>query len=191
MKRLIVWLLVRLLSLLYVIYQLTFPARIKTWLSDHAPYSEDSFAPAGFLEPEPAAFPNRALAPSPVDDTAWKTSPAFFGWLGPLVLLVIARNVEIRGTVLLVERRPANATWFHDTFYIAPRDSKILNRFALKCRLDNFDNSGFPVAKCWVPIGTQMPPEGASVVARGAWCADLCNRWVGLAAGTKRWMVLS
>ena len=177
-------------SALYHVYQLLFPARAKTWLADKAPFEADIFAPAGFFEPAPEHMPPNNATRGANDDLSWNVRPGWFGWLNALVLLAIRRNVRILGTVMMVEKRPAVADWYHDTFYLLPDDQKILNRFALRCSLGHFDNKGLAVLKCWVPINTWMPAEGARIVAEGTLCVDLANRWIGLAAGSQRWRLI-
>lgn len=188
MRTAIVWFLARVLTALYYVYQFIFPTSLKTWLSNVAPYSPDVYAPAGFLEPRPNDLPDISPVQSVEDDLTWKVGTGFWGWLNPLSLLAIRRNITVIGVVMLVEVRPANATWNHDTFYVAPADPSILNRFALKCLNGTYDNNGLAVLKCWVPVGTPLPVLSSRVSIEGTLCADMANRWIGVASCGKRWL---
>lgn len=189
MKTAIVKILARIIAALYLVYQFIFGVRAKTWLADRAWFWPDAFAPAGFFEPIPLHMPPLSPIAGPGEDLSFDAGPGWFGWLNPLVLLQIRRTVRVVGTVMLVELRPADATWYHDTFYLRPDDALIMNRFAPRCGLGIFSDKGLATLKCWVPIGTQLPKVGERIVAEGTLCADLANRWIGLAAGGKRWAI--
>jgi hypothetical protein len=149
------------------------PNRFLRWIAARLPYCADAYAPGGFFEPRPTFPPSVPFCGYAL---------AGLGLRG-LSLLVLRKQVFVTGVVTMVEHRPVNAEWQHETFRLRPDDPTILNTFSLK--LPGPDNptphDGDPSApmtiECEPFMGAHLPAVGQRVSVLAAFVIDLSNGW--------------
>ena len=116
--------LLQLLSTLFYRAIQLLPNSLLRKISASLPVWQDSFVPATWFEPMPNIPKAGIIEPTP---------DYYFSGDMPIMLnlILLRSSAQVTGTITLIEIRPKDATWDHETFRVKPDDSSILNRFSV------------------------------------------------------------